>query len=146
MRSVVLSGFMATGKSTLGPLLAGKLGIPFLDVDTEMERLAGRSIADLWRAEGEARFRSKEQEIVSKFLLDATPRVLAFGGGAVLNRTVRHLALERAVVITLQASPRVVLQRAAGGASRPLLDTPDPAARIAELLDQRAAAYAECHL
>ena len=146
MRSVVLSGFLGTGKTTLGPLVASRLGLPFLDTDDEIARRAGASVAALWRAEGEGAFREREEALVRDLFADGVARVLAFGGGAVTSRAVRHLALDHALVVSLTAAPAVLLARVGDRAGRPILATRDPLARIRALLGQRADAYAECHL
>jgi shikimate kinase/3-dehydroquinate synthase len=148
MRPVVLSGFMATGKSTVGPRLAARLGVPFLDTDAELERTTGRSVPDLWRDEGEAAFRAREGALVATLLSDPAPRVIAFGGGTVTIPSTRRYALDRALVVTLTASPEAIAARVGGAlALRPNLGVGgDPAARARELLQQREAAYAECHL
>ncbi|MGH7293861.1 MAG: shikimate kinase, partial [Polyangiaceae bacterium] len=147
MRSVVLSGFMATGKSTVGPRLAARLGVPFVDTDAEIERECGRSIPDLWRAEGEAAFRAREGALVERLLGDGAPRVLAFGGGTVTVKKTRRFALDHALVVTLTASPETVAGRVPELASRPNLAVGgDPVARAKDLLEERAPAYAECHL
>src|ERR1700730_15573198 len=101
MRPVVLSGFMATGKSTIGPRLAARLGVPFVDTDAEIERIAGKSIPALWREEGEAAFRAREAELVEELLGRGSPQVLAFGGGTVALKRSRRLAIDRSLVVTL---------------------------------------------
>jgi shikimate kinase/3-dehydroquinate synthase len=147
MRPIVLSGFMATGKSTVGPRLAGRLGVPFLDTDVELERMTGRSVPELWRDEGEAAFRAREGALVGTLLSDSTPRVIAFGGGAVTIPSTRRFALDHALVVTLTASPEVIARRVGEVARRPNLAVGgDPAMRARELQQQRATAYAECHL
>lgn len=147
MRPVVLSGFMATGKTTLGPALARRLGVPFLDTDAEIERRTGSSVPALWKQEGEARFRQREGELVQELLSTETPRVLGFGGGTVTVKRTRRLALDRAVVVTLTASPETILARTPDFSTRPNLAVGnDPLARVRELLEARAEAYAECHL
>ena len=83
MRPIVLSGFMATGKSTVGPAVAASLGAPFVDTDDEVAREAGRSVPELWVAEGEAAFRAREAKVVERLLASPEPRVIAFGGGTV---------------------------------------------------------------
>ncbi|WP_394844595.1 3-dehydroquinate synthase [Pendulispora brunnea] len=145
MRSIVLSGFMATGKSTVGARLAARLGVSFVDTDELITAAAGQSIPELWKSEGEAAFRAREHEVVRSLLLDPTPRVIAFGGGTVTSRELRHLALERAVVVTLTARPETIARRAGDVSGRPNLVAPDPAVRVRHLLEQRAAIYAECH-
>jgi len=144
MRTIVLSGFMATGKSTVGPILAARLGVPFVDVDAEIAREAGRTIAEIFVAEGEPAFRAREAAVIAK-LIDGPARVLAFGGGAVTNAATRHMALDRALVVTLTAEPDTILARLGDAASRPML-AGDPRARASALLADRAEAYAECHL
>jgi len=147
MRTIVLSGFMATGKTTVGQRLAVRLGLPFVDTDDAIARDAGRSVADLWRDEGEAAFRAREAEAIAPLLRDPAPKVIALGGGSVTNRALRHLALDRAFVVTLTAPPAVVVARAGQLASRPnLAQGGDAGARAAHLLEERAAAYAEAHL
>jgi shikimate kinase/3-dehydroquinate synthase len=147
MRPVVLSGFMATGKSTLGPRVAARLNIPFLDTDAEIERATGKTVAELWHSLGEAAFRAREAALVEELLQSDSARVIAFGGGTVTVRKTRHLALDRAHVVTLTASPATIAARVADLARRPkLADGSEPAARAVLLLAERADAYAECHL
>src|ERR1019366_9712804 len=105
MRPIVISGFMATGKTTVGPRVAARLDIPFVDTDAEIERITGRRVPDLWRDEGEAEFRARESALVEALLADATPRVIAFGGGTVTTARTRRTALDRALVVSLTASP-----------------------------------------
>jgi shikimate kinase / 3-dehydroquinate synthase len=147
MRPIVLSGFMATGKSTIGPLLAARLGVPFLDTDAELERITGRRVPDLWREEGEAAFRAREGALVEALLAEGTPRVISFGGGTVTTQRARRIALDRALLVTLTASPESIAARVGEVALRPNLAVgADPVARARELLAQREAAYAECHM
>ncbi|HXX66249.1 MAG TPA: 3-dehydroquinate synthase [Polyangiaceae bacterium] len=148
MRSIVLSGFMGSGKSTVGPLVAARLGLPFVDTDEEVERATGERIADLWRREGESAFRQREAALAQALLEDSRPKVIAFGGGTVTMPHVRRLAIDRALVVTLTGSPEALAARAGTGVTRPLLASPgdDPVARVRELLAQRRDAYGECHL
>jgi shikimate kinase/3-dehydroquinate synthase len=146
MRSVVLSGFMATGKSTVGPMLAARLGVPFVDTDAEIEREAGKGIPELWREEGEAGFRVREARMVEQVLSRKEAQVVALGGGAVTSPRTRRYAIDHALVVTLSASPETVVARVPDVASRPNLAGPDPVARTRELLEHRREAYAECHL
>jgi shikimate kinase/3-dehydroquinate synthase len=146
MKHVVLSGFMGTGKSTVGPRLAGRLGVDFVDSDAEIERAAGKTVPEFWREQGEAAFRALEAEVVEGLLSSRSPRVIAFGGGTVANKATRRAALDRALVVTLAASPATCAARVPNVAGRPNLAVgPDPVARARELLADREAAYAECH-
>jgi shikimate kinase / 3-dehydroquinate synthase len=147
MKPVVLSGFMATGKSTAGPRIAARLNVPFVDTDAEIERATGKTVPELWHALGEAAFRAREGVLVEELLRSDAPCVIAFGGGTVTVKKTRHLALERAHVITLTASPETIAARVSDLTGRPnLAHGGDPVARAALLLDERADAYAECHL
>src|SRR5262252_6913398 len=83
-RSIVLIGMMGVGKSSIGRRLGARLGIPFVDADTEIESAAGMSIADIFARHGEAAFRSGEARVIAR-LLNGGPQVLATGGGAVMN-------------------------------------------------------------
>jgi len=147
MRTVVLSGFMATGKTTVGPQVAARLGVPFVDTDAEIERATGKTVPELWRLEGEAAFRAREAALVETLLSDGAPKVVAFGGGTVTVERTRRLAVSRAVVVTLTASPETIVARVPDISGRPnLMVGGDPVARAGELLRQRAESYAECHL
>ena len=146
MATVVLTGFMGTGKTSVGERLAARLGQPFVDTDALIERRAGRPIAAIFAADGEAHFRSAERHAIAEAV--AIPgAVIATGGGAIADPD--NLATLRAAapIVCLTARPEVILARTqAGGQVRPLLQSDDPARRIAELLDQRASAYAEAEL
>jgi len=145
-RPLLLSGFMATGKSTVGRLVAERTGRPFVDLDARLETRLGMSIPAFFAARGEAAFRAEERAELEQVLTgaDAAP-VVALGGGALLARDLRLRALDSAVVLTLQASPAEIAKRVGSRSGRPLLDAPDPAQRALELLAQRATAYAETH-
>ena len=146
-RPIVISGFMATGKSTVGPRVAARLGVAFIDTDAEIERATGRRVPDLWREEGESAFRAREGALVEALLGDPTPRVIAFGGGTVTTARTRRLAVDHALVVTLTASPETVAGRIGEIAQRPnLMVGGDPVAHARELLAHRAEAYGECHL
>jgi shikimate kinase/3-dehydroquinate synthase len=138
---------MGTGKTTIGAQVAARLGVPFVDTDATIERTTGKSVPQLWREEGEAAFRARELALVDQLLADVSPRVLAFGGGTVTVARARQLATERALVVTLTASPETVIARTPDLSSRPNLAlSVDPLARARELMAKRAEAYAECHL
>jgi shikimate kinase len=141
-RSVVLVGMMGVGKSSVGRRLAARLGIPFVDADTEIERAAGMSIADIFARHGEADFRSGEARVIAR-LLDGGPQVLATGGGAVMNADTRAAIKAKGVSIWLSAELDVLLRRINKRKNeRPMLQTADPAATLRELLVAREPVYA----
>ncbi len=138
---------MGTGKSELGRVIAERARLPFLDLDQEIERRAGISIRQMFREQGEASFRTKEREFLLRELEDPTPRVIALGGGSLLSRGTRLRALQRGTLVTLTATPAELARRLRGHRDRPLLPEDDSAseARLRELLETRAVAYAEAH-
>lgn len=145
MRSVVLSGFMATGKSTVGHLVAKELALPFVDTDAVIAKETGKTVGEVFAVEGEAKFRDREAAIVAPLLTDGTPRVIALGGGTVTIPSIRHRALETATVVTLTASPEIIATRATSVAERPNLGSRSPLQRAQDLLALRREAYGECH-
>ena len=140
-RSIVLVGMMGAGKSSIGRRLASRLNIPFVDADTEIERAAGMSIADIFARHGEADFRSGEARVIAR-LLDGGPQVLATGGGAVMNADTRAAIKAKGVSIWLTAEVDVLMRRIHKRKhERPMLQAADPAARLRELLAQREPGY-----
>jgi shikimate kinase/3-dehydroquinate synthase len=139
---------MGTGKSSLGRAVAERARVPFLDLDVALEERAGMSIARLFRERGEAEFRSLERDMLLEQLDDAAPRVVALGGGSLVDRSLRLTALAKGTVITLTASPAELVKRLSGGGQdRPLL-APDGGPiqpRLLSILEARAAGYAEAH-
>lgn len=142
-RPLLLNGFMATGKSTVGRLVAERAGVPFVDLDAVVEQQAGAGVAEIFRDEGEAAFRARERAALERLLEEDAPRVVALGGGALVERGLRLRALDRALVVTLEAPADEIVRRAKSQRARPLLGASNPAARVAELLELRRAAYAE---
>lgn len=148
-RPLILNGFMATGKSTVGALVARTTGRPFIDLDRLIESEAGASIENLFATRGEAAFRALESACLERVLDEAKrtahPPVIAVGGGALLSRPMRLRALDECVVVTLEGSPAELTRRALRQGQRPLLSGPNPEQRVSELLALRAPAYAEAH-
>lgn|ERR671910_2984395 len=139
-RNVVLTGFMGTGKSTVGRLLADLLGFQFVDTDAVIERRFG-AVETIFRERGEDAFRAIEREVAGE--LTAGDRVvIATGGRMMLDPVIAKTLGAGAHVFCLVASPETIAARVLDGPVRPLLAGPDPRARIAELLAERAAAYA----
>jgi shikimate kinase len=144
-RSIVLVGMMGAGKSSVGRRLASRLGLTFVDADTEIEAAAGMSIADIFAAHGEAYFRSGEARVIAR-LLEGGPQVMATGGGAIMNQDTRTLIRAKGVSIWLDADYDVLLRRVKRRTDRPMLKTADPADTLRRLLDERKPIYAQADL
>lgn len=144
MSNIVLTGFMGTGKTFVGRLLARRLGLAFVDCDALIEQRAGRTISEIFEREGEAAFRELERSVIME--VTARPRqVIATGGGAIKDaRNVRRMR-SAGTLICLAARPDVIWQRVRQYKHRPLLRTPSPRRRIEQLLAERAPFYAQAH-
>lgn len=142
--SVWLVGLSAAGKSTVGPLLAERLGYEFEDIDATIEAREGRSIADIFRAEGEAAFRRLEAR-VSDELAGRSGLVVATGGGWMARRDIETSAPGR-VRVWLRVSPdEAEARNSSSPGTRPLL-ADDGLAALRRLLDRREAAYREAEV
>lgn len=146
-RGIVLCGFMGTGKTTVGRLLADQLALPFVDLDAELEARFAQPIARVFASLGEAAFREAEHALCAELADDPLPRIIATGGGAVLRCSNRDLLARAGRLVLLRARPETLLERLRADATRPLLQgSEDVATRIAELLEARCAAYASLPL
>jgi len=139
-RSIVLIGMMGAGKSTIGRRLAARLRMPFFDADTEIEAAAGMAIPDIFETHGEPHFRDGEARVIAR-LLDSGPAVLATGGGAFMREETRSRIRDKAVSIWLKADADIIMKRVKRRADRPLLRTPDPAATVGRLIEEREPVY-----
>jgi shikimate kinase len=144
-RSVVLVGMMGAGKSTIGRRLAARLRLPFLDADIEIEAAASMSIPDIFSTHGEQYFRDGEARVIAR-LLDSGPAVIATGGGAFMREETRKRIAGKAVSIWLKADLDVIMKRVKRRADRPLLQTEDPTATVARLLEAREPVYQSADL
>jgi shikimate kinase len=144
-RLIVLVGMMGAGKSTVGRRLAGRLGLPFIDADTEIEAAAGMTIPEIFELHGEPHFRDGEARVIAR-LLEAGPAVLATGGGSFMREETRDRIAEKAVSIWLKADPDTIMRRVRRRADRPLLQTADPAATVTRLLGEREPVYQRADL
>ena len=137
---IFLVGPMGSGKTTVGSRLAQALGRDFLDSDQEIEQRAGVSIPLIFEVEGEAGFRAREKAIIAE-LTERPSIVLATGGGAILDPDNRRCLVGRGLVVYLQTSVNEQLSRTRYDQHRPLLQTPDPRARLESLLTARDPLY-----
>ena len=136
---------MGAGKSTVGRRLSHRLGLPFVDADTEIEVAAGMTIADIFERFGEEYFRDGERRVIAR-LIDGQPKVIATGGGAFVNDSTRALILESATVVWLDADPRVLAERVKRRDTRPLLRNRDPFEVLTDLARVRNPLYALAHV
>ncbi|MEK6684227.1 MAG: 3-dehydroquinate synthase [Nitrospirota bacterium] len=139
MKNIVLIGFMGTGKSEVGKRLAGDLGWSFEDTDLWIEEREGRTIPEIFRRSGEARFRRREKEVVAE-LAKRESSVIATGGGAVMDPVNLRNLRRNGVLISLSASPDAIMARTAGS-DRPLLQEGHRLHKIQELLESRRPYY-----
>ncbi|MGH7119178.1 MAG: shikimate kinase, partial [Acetobacteraceae bacterium] len=144
-RSIVLTGLMGAGKTSIGRRLAARLGLPFLDADAEIEAAAGSTIAELFERYGERAFRDGERRVVRR-VLAGEPVVLATGGGAFLDAETRRAARETAVSIWLRCALETLVRRVAARNNRPLLAGGDAAEVLRQLIAVRHPIYAEADL
>jgi len=144
-KTIVLVGLMGAGKTAVGKCLARQLDVPFLDSDDEIIRAANMSIAEIFTRDGEAFFRDRETQVISR-LLAAQPGVLSTGGGAFLSPVNRQLIHQAGVSVWLKADVDLLWQRVRHKSTRPLLRTKDPFQTLKGLLLDRAPLYAQADL
>jgi len=133
---------MGAGKSAVGRRLARRLDWDLLDSDRQVEELAGRSVPEIWRADGEAAFRRLESQVLADALASTTPRVIAAAGGVVLDEGNRRLLRLHRPVVWLRAPVETLIARVRKGEGRPLLDD-DPAGAMRRLDAERRPLYEE---
>lgn len=141
MKNIVLTGFMGTGKTAVGRILANRLGLEFVDTDEEVERVTGKTIPDIFSRYGSIRFRSEEALAIKK-LSASEGLVIATGGGAVLDPENVKALKQNGVVVLIRSSPEVIYSRVKSGRNRPLLAGPgNLEQRIRDLMADREEVY-----
>lgn len=145
---IFLIGYRGSGKSTVGPLLASRLGCSFRDSDTEIEKRSGRSIAEIFSSEGEGSFREIESVVVAAIVeeLRESAAVISLGGGAVLEEQTRDLIRKTGQTIWLDADAKMLVARLENdpGQHRPPLSELGLVAEVRSMLDKRCPIYTEC--
>lgn len=145
-KSIVIVGMMGCGKTAIGRITANTLNLPFFDADEEVEKAAGMSVADIFTAYGEDQFRAGEKKVIARLLGDQQS-VLALGGGAYLSGDTRDLIAQYGVSVWLKADLDVLFARVSKRpGKRPLLQTKDPHATLAKLLEHREPFYAKADI
>jgi shikimate kinase len=138
--NIALTGFMGTGKTTIGRRVAAQLGYRLVDTDQMVVQRAGAEISEIFREHGESHFRKLEAEALQS-LADSRELVIATGGGLVTRSENIALLRQLAFVVWLTASEEVIYERVSRNARRPLVQTPNPRETIRDMLAQRAPLY-----
>ncbi|MGA0900552.1 MAG: shikimate kinase [Luteolibacter sp.] len=147
-RTLVLIGFMGSGKSTIGRKLHQQLGYQLIDTDQLIEAGTKKSIQQIFTDDGEESFRDLESAMLNELAVSpAANRIISTGGGVVLREQNRKLLRDLGFVVWLRASAKEIFRRTASSKHRPLLQTHDPEAVIHTMMTERDALYKEtCHL
>lgn len=140
-KTVVLVGMMGAGKTAVGRALAQRLGVPFLDSDTEIVEAAQMTIPEIFARDGEAFFRDREAAVIDR-LLSGPPAILSTGGGAFLAERNRAAISRRGVSVWLDAPLDLLWERVRHKTTRPLLRTQNPRQTLAEIYEARVPVYA----
>jgi shikimate kinase len=138
--NIALVGFMGTGKSTVGQMVASMLHFRFLDTDEMIERMAGKRISDIFASEGEEQFRQYEKQVVAH-IKQVTNSVISTGGGLITRPENLASLKEHSLVVCLWCSAETIFRRVGHQSHRPLLQVENPLERIRQLLAERAPAY-----
>src|ERR1041385_3984491 len=144
-RPVVLVGLMGVGKSTVWRRLAKRLGLPFVDSDSEIEETVGLPWGELFERYGEADYRDGERRLVAR-LVDGQVRVIATGGGVFVDERTRQLLNERAITVWLDAPVDILAERTSRRDTRAQLRNGDPKATLEKLSNERRPSYEEAHI
>ncbi|MSP81902.1 MAG: shikimate kinase [Alphaproteobacteria bacterium] len=146
-RTIVLVGLMGAGKTSIGRRLAARLGLAFVDADTEIELAAGCGIEEIFRVQGEPAFRAGERKVIAR-LLQRPPFILATGGGAFMAPETRACIRDGAISVWLKADVDVLVDRLSKSRkqNRPLLKNGDVRATLMGLMEQRHPIYAEADI
>ncbi|MCK4260440.1 MAG: 3-dehydroquinate synthase [Halanaerobiales bacterium] len=141
-KNIVLIGMMGSGKSTVGKLLAERMGFGFIDTDARLEDWTGRKISEIFATDGEEEFRRLETEVVQQ-VAKRTGQIIATGGGVVLRSENVKALREKGIVVFLDAGLEILFQRLMDDDSRPLLQTDDPKKKLEDILKNRLPLYRE---
>ena len=141
-RSVLLIGMMGSGKTTVGRVLAQRLGWPYVDSDAQVEQSTGRTVPEILEQDGEAAFRAEEKRALAEAATSDGPLVVSVAGGAVLDPDNRHLLRQGGTVVWLRAEAATLTRRVGDGRGRPLLGG-DVEGNLKRLYDQRRPLYEE---
>ena len=138
--NIAVYGFMGVGKSTIGKLLAERLGYDFIDMDTEIEKREETTISEIFRVQGEPRFRDLETTLI-KELSQQDGLVIACGGGAIANTENAEVLGKASRMVYLTATIEEIIERTNHDNTRPLLEVENPVTIASELIERRKPVY-----
>jgi shikimate kinase len=141
-RHILLVGMMGSGKTTVGELVASRLGRPYRDSDADVVAATGLTVPEIFKQQGEPAFRTQEAAVLARACAEVTPNVISVAGGAVLSADNRRLLEASGTVIWLRARADTLAARVGAGHGRPLLEN-DPAQVLSTLNAERAGLYEE---
>lgn len=144
-RPIALIGMMGAGKTRLGKMLAEALNMPFIDSDEEIESAAGMGIPEIFEKYGEPYFRDGERRVIKR-LIEEGGRVIATGGGAVLNTDTASELWDKTLAIWVRADLDVMLERTGRNNKRPLLKNGNPREIMVKLMEVRYPIYEKAHI
>lgn len=140
MKTIVLTGMMGSGKTTVGKFLADKLNFEFIDIDKFIEEKENLTISDIFKFKGESYFRQLEKETIQT-VFNPRNQVISLGGGAFENRETRDFLLKNSCIIYLKTSPENIFQRIKNNNERPLLCDNMSVEKITEIISKRKTNY-----
>tara|TARA_B100001029_G_C15042699_1_gene444815 strand:- start:1343 stop:1858 length:516 start_codon:yes stop_codon:yes gene_type:complete len=141
-KNLVLIGMMGSGKSTLGRLIAKKLGLVFIDVDHKIELIEKVSVSKIFKKHGERYFRMIEEKISSQILMESSKSVISLGGGAFLNKKIQDLVLKKNISFWLKWKNTSIIKRLKNFNKRPVLKDMNNE-QITNLINQRSKTYSK---
>ncbi|MCL2337265.1 MAG: shikimate kinase [Firmicutes bacterium] len=139
-KNIVLVGFMGVGKSSVGRVLARRLGYRFIDTDQAIEKITGLTVEMIFRRHGPIRFRSEETLLLQR-LLGQSGLVISTGGGMLLKEENVRLLRQNGILIGLRAEPEIIIERVGNKKDRPLLKKNNVAENVHKLLKEREGVY-----
>lgn len=141
MENIILTGFMGCGKTTVGIRLSYRMRRPMLDTDKMIEKCEGRSISEIFEADGEAYFRELETECLEKLIQTAHNHIISVGGGLPIREENHALLKELGTVVYLRAKAQTIYERVKHDTTRPLLQGEEPLTKIQALMEKRTSIY-----
>ncbi|MGE4282249.1 MAG: shikimate kinase [Clostridia bacterium] len=139
-KNIILTGFMGSGKTTVGKLAAERLNLCFVDIDAMIEQQHGMNISDIFAQKGERYFREIESKAVEKISLEQNA-IISTGGGVVLKEENIFCLRRNGIIVYLKADVDTIMRNTSQNSNRPLLKDTNPKVRIQQLLEQREAYY-----